>query len=119
MRDFLAQPQGDFLLSRLSVSDAQALVLRYADRRHVEMVPLERALGRVLAQDIHANRDLPPCDVSAMDGYAVRSADVVQGAATLDVVDELRAGDRPQHAIAPGQCARIMTTIQRLERLLP
>ena len=109
MRDFLAQPQGDFLLSRLSVSDAQALVLRYADRRHVEMVPLERALGRVLAQDIHANRDLPPCDVSAMDGYAVRSADVVQGAATLDVVDELRAGDRPQHAIAPGQCARIMT----------
>ena len=96
-------------MSRLSVSDAQSLVLRHADRRHIEMLPLERALGRVLAQDIHANRDLPPYDVSAMDGYAVRSIDLVPPSTTLEMIGELRAGERAQQAVGAGQCVRIMT----------
>ncbi len=98
-------------MSRLSVSDAQSLVLRHADQRHVEMLPLERALGRVLAQDIHANRDLPPYDVSAMDGYAVRSIDLAPPSTTLEMIGELRAGERAQKggAVGPGQCVRIMT----------
>ena len=58
----------------LSVADAQAEVLRHADRRTVETVTLERALGRVLVEDIRSNRDQPPYDVSAMDGFAVRAA---------------------------------------------
>lgn len=96
-------------MSKLSVSEAQAIVLRHADRRHIETVPLESALGRVLADDILANRDLPPYDVSAMDGYALRSADLTSGTTELAVVEEIGAGDRPHCTIAAGQCARIMT----------
>ena len=65
----------------LSVADAQAEVLRHADRRTVETVTLDKALGRVLVEDIRSNRDQPPYDVSAMDGFAVRSADAQQGRA--------------------------------------
>lgn len=93
----------------LSVADAQAAVLRYADRRTVEAVTLDRALGRVLVEDIRANRDQPPCDVSAMDGFAVRSADVANSPAVLTVIEDIPAGHRPTQTVGIGQCARIMT----------
>lgn len=95
--------------SNLSVGDAQACVLRYAAPGAVEEVPIERALGRVLAEDVCANRDQPPCDVSAMDGFAVRAADLAAGGAVLTIVEDIKAGDRPRHAVASGECARIMT----------
>ena len=95
--------------SPLSVADAQATVLRYADRRTLETVTLERALGRVLVEDIYANRDQPPCDVSAMDGFALRSGDLADAPTTLTVIEDIRAGDRPQKTVATGQCSRIMT----------
>ncbi|MFT3848633.1 MAG: molybdopterin molybdotransferase MoeA [Propionivibrio sp.] len=95
--------------SHLSVTAAQAIVLRHADRRNVETVPLERTLGRVLVEDVLANRDQPPYDVSAMDGFAVRSADLANGEATLTVIEDIKAGDRPTLSVGAGQCARIMT----------
>ena len=96
-------------MSTLSVTDAQAIVLRHADHRYLESVPLQRALGRVLAEDILANRDQPPCDVSGMDGFAVRSTDLENSAATLTVVEDIQASDTPKQQVGPGQCARIMT----------
>ncbi len=57
----------------LTVTDAQKCILESVRGLDVETVRLEQSLGRVLAEDVRANRDLPPYDVSAMDGYAVRS----------------------------------------------
>ena len=96
-------------MSHLSVSDAQAIVLRHVQPGAVETVALECSLGRVLAEDIFANRDLPPWDVSAMDGYALRSADLSNIPAVLTVVDDIKAGDLPHKHVNAGEAARIMT----------
>jgi len=93
----------------LRVSEAQRVVFESVALLNAELVGLEQSLGRVLAEDIRANRDLPPYDVSAMDGYAVRSADLVQVPVTLEVIEDIKAGDMPGKIVQPGQCARIMT----------
>ncbi|MDO9052788.1 MAG: molybdopterin molybdotransferase MoeA [Gallionella sp.] len=93
----------------LRVSEAQRIVLESVALLNAELAGLEQSLGRVLAEDIRANRDLPPYDVSAMDGYAVRSADLVQVPVTLEVIEDIKAGDMPGKIVQPGQCARIMT----------
>lgn len=93
----------------LSVTAAQQSVLESVATLGVESVNIEQALGRVLAEDVRANRDLPPYDVSAMDGYALRSADLAQVPATLKIIEDIRAGDMPTKTVQEGQCARIMT----------
>jgi molybdopterin molybdotransferase len=96
-------------MEHLSVAQAQQCILQYANKQGVETVGLEQSLGRVLAMDVRANRDQPPYDVSAMDGYALRSADLAQVPATLVVVEDIKAGDMPVRVVGAGQCARIMT----------
>src|SRR5687767_11819928 len=71
------------------------------------------AHGCLLAEDVQADRDLPGFDNSAMDGYAVRLADV-SGAteefpAVLPVVDDIAAGQVGTQRVVAGRCARIMT----------
>jgi molybdopterin molybdotransferase len=95
--------------SNLTVRDAQASVLGRMNPIGAEEIPLQQALGRVLAEDIRANRNLPPYDVSAMDGYAVRSADIAAAPKILTVIEDIKAGDMPRLALQSGQCARIMT----------
>jgi molybdopterin molybdotransferase len=73
-----------------------------------ESISLLNALGRVLAQDIAADRDYPPFHRSIRDGYAVRAADTRPGAA-LRLIGELRAGDTPTGSVEPGTCIQIMT----------
>jgi molybdopterin molybdotransferase len=96
-------------MEHLSVTNAQQCVLESVAVLGTESVKIEQSLGRVLAEDVGANRDLPPYDVSAMDGYAVRSADLVKVPATLVIVEDIKAGDMPTRTVQPGQCARIMT----------
>ncbi|MEO8410864.1 MAG: gephyrin-like molybdotransferase Glp [Propionivibrio sp.] len=96
-------------MSHWSVRDAQACVLQQVKAGDVERVALERSLGRVLAEEVRANRDQPPYDVSAMDGFALRSADVVTPPAALNVIEDIKAGDLPTQTVQTGQCARIMT----------
>lgn len=100
-------------MSDFSVAQAQACILKHVQRLGVEVVALHDALGRVLAEDVAANRNHPPYDVSAMDGYALRFADVAHATADkpvrLCVVDDIRAGQMPQVSIAQRQAARIMT----------
>jgi molybdopterin molybdotransferase len=93
----------------LSVTNAQKCILESVKISDVETVKLEQSLSRVLAEDVRANRDLPPYDVSAMDGYAVRSADMAKVPATLTVIKDIKAGDMPTKVVQAGQCARIMT----------
>jgi molybdopterin molybdotransferase len=92
----------------LSVADALAAVLAQALPLASEPVPLAGAVGRVLTADLAARRTQPPADVSAMDGYAVRGADVV-APAVLRVVGEVAAGRPFDLAIGPGEAARIFT----------
>jgi molybdopterin molybdotransferase len=95
----------------ISVRDAQIHVLsRVAAPVAPEVVSLTRGLGRVLAQDLRALFDVPPADNSAVDGYAVTSADIpVDGARELEVVAELPAGAVYEAALRPGEAIRIMT----------
>ncbi len=74
-----------------------------------EVVSLAQACGRVLAEDALARITQPPHDVSAMDGYAVRQADVRTLPATLTQVGEARAGGRYGQPLRPGECVRIFT----------
>jgi molybdopterin molybdotransferase len=100
-------------VDNLSVRDAQRCVLEQVMSCGSEVVKLEASLGRVLAAAISANRDQPPYDVSAMDGFAVRSADLgnILGdiPATLSIIEDIKAGDMPSQTVQAGQCARIMT----------
>jgi molybdopterin molybdotransferase len=90
----------------LTVEDALARVLAYVPANGTERVGIDAALGRVLAEDICAPRPLPPWPASAMDGFAVRAADV-PGA--LAVIETVAAGGWPKHVVLPGQATRIMT----------
>lgn len=75
----------------------------------IETVELKNALGRVLAQEIRADRDYPPFDRAARDGFAVRSADCQQTGATLRVIGEVAAGAGFRGSVNSGECVRIMT----------
>ena len=74
-----------------------------------EWVPLEESLGRGLVGDVVARRTQPPWDNSAMDGYAVRTADLATVPAVLTVVDVVHAGTTPGRAVGRGEAVRIMT----------
>ena len=99
----------------LSFEDARRVVEEHAAKLHpagTESADLLAAAGRVLAEPVFADRDIPPFPRSARDGYAVRSADLAQLPATLDVVGEIKAGEKLAAIplkIGPGQAAAIMT----------
>lgn len=88
-------------------------VLPAAALLEAERVPLDDAHGRTLREPVLAAVDLPSFDNSAMDGFAVRFADVERAApeavATLQVIADLPAGTADDPALAPGEAARIMT----------
>lgn len=93
----------------ISPQEALQVILGEARRLEAVRVPLAEALSGVLAEDACADSDLPPFDKSAMDGYAVRAADVARLPAELAVIEELPAGRAPSPPLAPGACAKIMT----------
>ena len=78
-------------------------------RPAVETVPLDETDGRVLATDVEADRDYPPFNRSARDGFAVIASDVAQVPATLELLGETRAGEPSRFALQPGQTVEIMT----------
>jgi molybdopterin molybdotransferase len=97
----------------ISVREALDQVLRDLPRLGGEQVVLTRAVGRVLAEGVRAARDVPPFRNSAMDGYAVRSADVGEAsrerAVGLRVLETVGAGGVPSCSVAPETATRIMT----------
>ncbi|MEG4801097.1 molybdopterin molybdotransferase MoeA [Microcoleus sp. ARI1-B5] len=101
----------------LSVKEAESIVLNLAQpldsQRDVEIVDLLAASGRILAAPVTGSLDFPYWDNSAMDGYAVRFADVencsAEKPAVLEVVEEIPAGYQPQSTVQSGQAARIFT----------
>jgi molybdopterin molybdotransferase len=95
-------------LKNLTVEDARARMLVDATRLGVEDVALSEAPGRVLAAPVSADRDQPPFDASAMDGWAIRRADLTPGA-RFQVAGESAAGRAYAHAVQAGQAVRIFT----------
>lgn len=90
----------------ISYEEAYKAVISRARVLSAEAVPLGEARGRVLAEDILIDMDMPPFDKSAMDGYACRKEDLP---GPLRVVEVIQAGVAPQKDIGPGECAKIMT----------
>ncbi len=93
----------------ISVEEALQQVLAHAVALPAEQVPLARADGRVLAEDLKALRTQPPADLSAMDGYAVRASDVSEAPVRLRVIGEVAAGRPFTSVVGPGEAARIFT----------
>ncbi len=96
-------------MALLTPEQALERILEKAKPLAGEKAPVDEALGRALTDDVVANRTLPPHDNSAMDGYALRSADVKASATPLTVIGTIFAGDKPTLKVAAGQAARIMT----------
>ncbi len=96
-----------------TVEEHRAAVLRLVGPLPPRCLPVGRALGLVLAEDVVAAVDLPGADNSAMDGYAVRAADLAGAASQAPVVlpvdGDIAAGDTRRHVLRRGHAMRIMT----------
>jgi len=100
-------------VSLLPPDEARERILEDVLPLRAERLPLPEALGRVLATDTHALLTLPPWDNSAMDGFAVRSAEVAMASADtpvrLAVIGEVAAGHEPSVGVEPGTAVRVLT----------
>ncbi|WP_269929484.1 molybdopterin molybdotransferase MoeA [Aminobacter sp. HY435] len=96
-------------MALLPVAEALKLLLDGAAPAASETVALGEADGRVLSAPLHALRTQPPFDASAMDGYAVRAADIASLPAQLAVIGTAAAGKQYAGSLAPGQTVRIFT----------
>ncbi len=90
----------------LSFEDALKIILDSARPLGTERVKIDASAGRVLAEDVRSDIDMPPFNKSAMDGFACRRADL---GIALTVIETLPAGALPTKTIGPGQSAKIMT----------
>ncbi|MFL6682555.1 MAG: gephyrin-like molybdotransferase Glp [Burkholderiaceae bacterium] len=97
----------------ISADDALArLLAAVTPSGRTETVPTPEAWGRVLARDIVSSVNVPPEDNSAMDGYAIRLADLAEGAGSVLPVSQRIAAGRPGEPLRPGTAARIFTGAQ-------
>jgi len=93
----------------LSVHEARERILAQFSPLETTRCPLEQAAGRVLAETIRAETDLPAFDNSSVDGFAVRAMDVAVAPVVLPVAGDIPAGKTPDFTLQAGQSARIMT----------
>ena len=93
----------------IAVAEAIQIVRQQTVPLGTEQIDLPSALGRVLAQEIVADSDLPPFDRAQMDGYAVRAADTLNAPVRLRIVGESAAGKGWHNQIDEGEAVRIMT----------
>ena len=93
----------------ISVDEARDILRRACAPADAECIPVTEALHRVLARDVRSDVAWPPFDTSAMDGYAVRIADLSSGEAPEERAGLVAAGDRPGERLSPGEAVRVMT----------
>jgi molybdopterin molybdotransferase len=102
-----------YISHMITVEEALQKVLSHIEPLGSEKVSILKAVGRVMAEDIDANRDIPPFDNSGMDGYAVRSEDIQNAASNrpvrLEVIEDLPAGFISKKGLEEGKAIRIMT----------
>lgn len=93
----------------ITVDKALGIIFDHVEPLSAELVALEQAHRRVLAEDIVADIDLPPFDRARMDGYALRAADVAVTPAKLRVIGEVPAGARFERRVNSGEAVKIFT----------
>ena len=93
----------------MTPAEAARLIIGHFEPLPPSRRPLREALDTVLAEDVASPIDLPPWDNSAMDGYAVRSADLEQGNVDLEVIESVAAGQFPSKTVGQRQAIRIFT----------
>src|ERR1700675_3584350 len=97
----------------ISADQALQIVLENVAPLGVERIPILDPLGRVLAEQIASPRDIPGFDNSAMDGYAVRAADIAKASEAtpvkLTIIETVGAGQMPSRRVGAGQAVRTMT----------
>src|SRR3954447_15537912 len=93
----------------ISVEQALERLLAPLTALAAEQIAVSEGIGRVLAEDVVARRTQPPFNASAMDGYAVRAADVATVPARLRVVGAAQAGGSYDREVQPGEAVRIFT----------
>ncbi|WP_299990851.1 molybdopterin molybdotransferase MoeA [uncultured Pontibacter sp.] len=93
----------------ISVQEAEAIIQAQVKGFDTEQLPFKKALGRVLAEDLRTDRDLPPFNRVAMDGIAIRYEDFAAGTRTFRIKGTQAAGDSPIEISASDECVEIMT----------
>jgi molybdopterin molybdotransferase len=93
----------------MTPAEAARVILSHCRPLPAARQPLREALDAVLAEAVISPIDLPAWDNSAMDGYAVRSADLTESETDLDVIETIAAGQFPQQTVGKAQAARIFT----------
>ena len=100
-------------MSMIPVQEALDKILTKIQFKGVEKIPLDQALGRVMAEDVVSRINNPPLDNSAMDGYAVIAEDIQsatpENPVKLEMIEEIAAGYTAKGTLKPGQTMRIMT----------
>jgi len=93
----------------ISIEEAHRRILDNLPPLRKERVGFQESLGRVLAEDVLADMDVPPFDRAAVDGYALRSVDVRAAPVELELAGELRAGSEADATLGPGQVIAVTT----------
>ncbi len=93
----------------INLTEAIDIAFSKIKTKNSESINFKSALGRILAQDVFSDMDMPPFNKSAMDGYACKREDLAR---ELDVLEIIPAGKSPKHKIEAGQCSKIMTGAQ-------
>jgi len=96
-------------MASISPSRAWRIVLEHVRPLASIRVPLSEALRACLAGDIRADRDIPPTDRSAMDGFAVQARDIARRGASLKLIGESAAGSPSRPSVSPGTCVQTLT----------
>ncbi len=105
--DVAAQPRS--LEYVIPLDEARSYVLSKCDPLEETMAPVDDALGLVTTRPLASTGPIPPFDNTAMDGFAIRSADVAEAPVTLEMIGTIAAGAAPDIEVGPGQAVRIMT----------
>lgn len=90
----------------VTVDEALSLIFEHVRPKSKQLLPIEMALGHVLAEEVTATHNLPPFDNSAMDGYAIFTSDAGK---SLDCLHTIFAGDKEEIKLQRGNCIKIMT----------
>lgn len=97
------------LQAMIPLEEARAFVLSKCEASDAVAVPVDDAHGLVTAADLVAAGPIPPFDNTAMDGFAIRAADVADAPVTLQMIGTIAAGAVPDMEVGPGDAVRIMT----------
>lgn len=90
----------------ISFEEAYKIVMASAKTTGAERIPFTNASGRILAEDVFSDTDMPPFNRSAVDGYACKTADLGMD---LEMMEVVAAGREPLREVGTGQCSKIMT----------